>query len=264
VPADAEISVVPQLVGMKINGWYRATSVVLGLAGLGAGGAAVFITHVEAGPVALLVVGLLLLMIGMAGRLPSRIKVGDNEAEWKAAAFDRIVDEIEDSPGDVKPALLDALAAIEDAMPSTASSTIGAFIYQATISDMLQQYVTEANTVEEDQLAFEPSETQRGFDGLLIGPLRTVGVEIKSSKKGFGRQLIYEVAGRLSAAASPGGPNAVLLVTRGPLARSAQLEALQFENFYIAQVVDAGDKEILERAARAALGLDESGRYFRS
>lgn len=66
----------------KIDIWYRAAAIVLGLAGLGSGGAAVFLTHVEAGPVALIAVGFLFLLIGTSGRLPNRLKIGDNEAEW--------------------------------------------------------------------------------------------------------------------------------------------------------------------------------------
>jgi hypothetical protein len=60
----------------------RWAALALGLAGLGAGGAAVFITHLEAGPVALLAAGLVLALIGLGGVMPTRLKIGDNEAEW--------------------------------------------------------------------------------------------------------------------------------------------------------------------------------------
>jgi hypothetical protein len=66
----------------KIDIWYRVGAIVLGLVGLAGGGAAVFLTHVEAGPVALIVVGFLFILIGVSGRLPNRLKIGDNEAEW--------------------------------------------------------------------------------------------------------------------------------------------------------------------------------------
>lgn len=56
------------------------------MAGLGSGGAAVFLTHVEAGPVALIAAGFLLLVIGASGQLPNRLKIGDNEAEWGSLA----------------------------------------------------------------------------------------------------------------------------------------------------------------------------------
>src|SRR5262245_44120960 len=61
----------------------RIGATIIGLAGLGSGAVAVFVTHLEAGPVGLLAAGFLLLVIGMSGRLPSRLKLGDNEAEWQ-------------------------------------------------------------------------------------------------------------------------------------------------------------------------------------
>jgi hypothetical protein len=59
------------------------TAYALGIASLGAGGVAVFITHVEAGPVALLFVGLIFMIVALSGRLPTRLKLGENEAEWQ-------------------------------------------------------------------------------------------------------------------------------------------------------------------------------------
>ncbi len=70
------------VVARKMAPWYRVGAIALGLAGLGGGGAAVFLTHVEAGPVALITAGFLLLVIGASGQLPNRLKIGDNEAEW--------------------------------------------------------------------------------------------------------------------------------------------------------------------------------------
>lgn len=74
----------PQILraAVKLSRPMRWTALALGLAGLGAGGTSVFITHVEAGPVALLAVGLVLALVGLAGVLPTRLKVGDNEAEF--------------------------------------------------------------------------------------------------------------------------------------------------------------------------------------
>jgi hypothetical protein len=246
---------------LKINTWYRVASLLLGLAGLGSGGTAVFLTHVEAGPVALLAVGLLFLLIAMAGQLPTRIRIGDNEAEWQAVGkFVETV--VEDSSAD-RPELLEALADLAVAAPRATSSALGAVAYELMISNMLHEFVSRANETGEDHLSFEPSQTRRGFDGLLIGPRKRVGVEIKAYSKGLPRQVLYEIAGQFSAVVSSEGPNAVLLVSRSPLGRSAQFEvADQFENFYVAVVEDSGDRETLESAARAALGLDETGRYF--
>lgn len=57
----------------------------LGLAGLVsfiAGGVAVFTRSNEAGPVALIGVGAVLLMVAVAGFMPTLLKVGDSEARW--------------------------------------------------------------------------------------------------------------------------------------------------------------------------------------
>ena len=66
----------------KLSRGWRAVAVALGVAGLGAGGVAVFVTKLEAGPVALLAVGFLFLVVGMSGRLPNRLKIGESEAAW--------------------------------------------------------------------------------------------------------------------------------------------------------------------------------------
>jgi hypothetical protein len=68
---------------IKISRWARAAAGFLGLAGVGAGGTAVFVTDVEAGPVALIGVGAIFLLIALAGTMPTRLKIGDNEAEWQ-------------------------------------------------------------------------------------------------------------------------------------------------------------------------------------
>src|ERR1700730_17124592 len=61
----------------------RVTAFALGFSGLGAGGGAVFVTHLEAGPIGLLAVGLVFMIIGLSGTLPTRLKFGDNEASWE-------------------------------------------------------------------------------------------------------------------------------------------------------------------------------------
>jgi hypothetical protein len=49
---------------------------------VGSGGTAVFVTNAEAGPVALITAGVLFLLVAIGGVMPTRLKVGDNEAEW--------------------------------------------------------------------------------------------------------------------------------------------------------------------------------------
>jgi type II secretory pathway component PulM len=71
---------------VKVEPWARWVAGFLGVAGVGSGGAAVFLTHVEAGPVALIAGGVLFLFVALSGVLPTRVKIGDNEAEWQELA----------------------------------------------------------------------------------------------------------------------------------------------------------------------------------
>jgi hypothetical protein len=79
----------------KLGTRNRVIAYTLGVAGLGAGGVAVFLTHVEAGPVALLAVGLIFMIVALSGRIPSRLKIGENEAEWQDAAGEVIETAVE-------------------------------------------------------------------------------------------------------------------------------------------------------------------------
>jgi tetratricopeptide (TPR) repeat protein len=71
---------------VRIQPWARWIAGFLGAAGVGSGGAAVFLTHVEAGPVALIAGGVLFLFLALGGVMPTRLKIGDNEAEWQELA----------------------------------------------------------------------------------------------------------------------------------------------------------------------------------
>ncbi len=157
MPSDSKPRPVATPAVLKINLWYRATSVLLRLGGLGSGGAAVYLTHLEAGPVGLLAVGLLLLLVGMSGRLPTRIRVGDNEAAWDAVQefVDRVTD---DAPDDAKPGLINALGDLAGAAPRATSSALSALAYELMISNMLHEFVIQANATGEDSLSFDASQ----------------------------------------------------------------------------------------------------------
>jgi tetratricopeptide (TPR) repeat protein len=79
-----------------------------------AGGVAVFTRSNEAGPVALIGVGALLFMIAVTGFLPTRLKIGDNEANWHREVAESVerIDRTADEVGTV----LDASGASLDAL----------------------------------------------------------------------------------------------------------------------------------------------------
>jgi hypothetical protein len=128
---------------MTINGWWRSCIVALALVALGSGGAAVFVTQLEAGPVALLAVGLVLLLVGAGGRLPSRLKVGENEAAWEAV--EEFVSRVaEDVPSEQTPQLVDALNELAEVAPSAAAAGLGAVTERITYERMVMEMLTEA------------------------------------------------------------------------------------------------------------------------
>jgi hypothetical protein len=115
----------PQRPGSTIDNRWRWVAAGLGAAVLGAGGAAVFITDLEAGPVALLLVGAVFGLVAMSGRLPSRLKVGDSEAEWATVA-QYVETTVTDASPDEKPDEVRRVAQLAVAAPYAASRALQA------------------------------------------------------------------------------------------------------------------------------------------
>lgn len=99
---------------ISIKPWARWMSGALGLAGVGSGGAAVFLTHVEAGPVALIAGGAVFLLISFGGVMPTYLKVGVTEAKWQRE-IQESVRRIEEKAPEVS-ALLDSSGASLEAL----------------------------------------------------------------------------------------------------------------------------------------------------
>ena len=72
----------PDLSSGSLSRPVRACAVTIGFASPVAGGVAVFVTTAGWGAVALLAVGVTMLLIGWSGRLPNRLKFGENQAFW--------------------------------------------------------------------------------------------------------------------------------------------------------------------------------------
>ena len=118
----------------KLSTPSRVTAYGLGVASLGAGGVAVFITHVEAGPVAFLFVGLVFMVIALSGRLPTRIKIGDSEAEWQELAGEVIEAAMEGSSASVKAELVPQLEELAEVAPRAAAPALSGIAYDANLA----------------------------------------------------------------------------------------------------------------------------------
>jgi hypothetical protein len=117
----------------KLSTPSRVTAYGLGIAGLGAGGAAVFITHVEAGPVALLAVGLIFMIIALSGRLPTRLRIGDTEAEWQDVAGEVIETALDAASPSTKAEVAGQLRELAEVAPRAAAPALSGLAYENSI-----------------------------------------------------------------------------------------------------------------------------------
>jgi hypothetical protein len=246
---------------LKINSWYRAVSVVLGLAGLGAGGAAVYLTHLEAGPVALLVVGLLMLLIGMAGQLPSRIRIGDNEAEWRQAEAGEIVERIADrTPSDEQQELIADLRDLAKVAPQVASPGLSAVAYQQLVTSMI--YDSFVHMAGSPEGTVGRASLDGGYDMQLTTDDRTVAFVIKYTSKRLNLTELAKAVG-VPSPKSPARYVPIVLVTNSELTTgaSAWLER-DVQGVYVAVVRGSQDRHQLFAAVTAARAMAVSVHYF--
>lgn len=81
-PADDEADI--SLGEVRLPTWARTIATLLGAVGGVAGGVAVFVSENGAGTLGLLLACLVLTVVGLSGVLPTRLKLGQGEVEWKA------------------------------------------------------------------------------------------------------------------------------------------------------------------------------------
>lgn len=254
----------PQLLraAIKLSKPSRWAAFILGVAGLGAGGVAAFIAHLEAPPVALLAVGLVLALVGLAGVLPTRLKVGDNEAEFLEQRLAVVLSEsVEAAPTETAreqvAEVVDRVAAIA---PAAAAPAQSAYEYDKTVLAMLRELARSARTFPK-LWEFEDGLRDPGFDALGKVPAskenpreRHILVEIKSAR----RVVIGPIEGVKAKARSyarnhPEADTALVLVTRSRPESLAAVLASEDDGFYQVTVTERSDKHRLERAIMAAV-----------
>lgn len=125
-----------------------------------------FITHLEAGPVALLAIGFLFLIIGIGGRLPNRLKVGENEAEWNAVA-QAFQDVVRVVPPEKFPVVEDAVKAIAAASPSLARNVQRRVAAEMALLSRLHYWTERLGLTYGEQVRL-PTGAQS--DAIVIGP----------------------------------------------------------------------------------------------
>jgi hypothetical protein len=243
--------------GVMLSMPARVTAFTLGLAGLGAGGVAVFISHLEAGPVCLLLVGLTFMIIALGGTLPSRLKVGDNEATWEVQrdAVEAFVERVADkTPIESQAELLDALDDLAENVPSVAGGAVNAIRYELMVREEIHGIIQEmqASTPEGKPIKFstEVAAGQHKVDAVLEGPTgRLVAIEIKYSVKALSSTWVDVIYWKLDTESRAWrGPGVMLLITREPLTRSFDEQIQRFPNIHHVTYRGPEDRERLKRA----------------
>jgi hypothetical protein len=239
----------------------RVTAFALGIAGLGAGAVAVFVTHLEAGPVALLAVGLIFMIVGLAGTLPTRLKVGDNEAAWEIErqAVETFVERVaEVTPVANQREFLGALGDLAEDAPEVAARGISAVAYEQQLRAELEEVVRELEHSFPDRqpVKFVTEITaDRQVDAIIQGPTgRLVAVEAKLSAQRLAPSwidLMHQIYFDKSRASSD--LTALLLVTRTPLTRALAERLKEYPEIRHILFRGPEDRGALKRALREVL-----------
>ena len=175
---------------------------------MGSGGAAVYITHVEAGPVALLAVGGVFLLMALAGVLPTRLKVGDNEAEWAEVGV-AVAAVVESATAQDKTQLVTNLGCLAGIAPSAAAPALAAFDYEEFVENLIGEVLEDHPSIRFEPYSMDPHDGRR--DSILHGPGgRKVIVEITTLSWTLTRNQTF--ASRLTAAKETIGVQGMLLV----------------------------------------------------
>lgn len=232
----------------------RIVAFALGIAGLGAGAVAVFVTHLEAGPVALLAVGLIFMVVGLAGTLPTRLKVGDNEAAWEIErqAVETFVERItEDVPAANQREFLGALGDLAEDAPRFAAPIFSALAYERLVRSMLDDAVKmlgEDINLPAPVLQWEPREADIRPDAVIsTADGRTLVIELKISQRISARDVLRQLQRYRDR--MPGLCGA-MLISKYPV-RASEVFTQEPYTYYVV-VAGREDQNELTRAIRRA------------
>jgi hypothetical protein len=253
---------------VRIDPWLRWATGVLGLGGLGTGGIAVFVTKLEAGPVALLGGGLLLLLIAIAGRLPRRLKFGDNEAEFYEERYDRAISFATDLAAkidpDTQPEAVETLQEFRRTEPGAGSRIFDALGYEPMVQAMLDQivrrrgdrFIRPAELLPTARLERTPAQQAVLFDGLLVraDDKRHALVEIKASTGDIDRSWIQVLHDRFVRGAQQYSAEMLMFITKEPLSRAAGMRMQDFTDKVWVIVSGPHDMANLEAAVEQVIG----------
>lgn len=212
VSAAEDTPEVPELDAAPLSKWERLAASLSGAALSGAGVAAVFVTSNQAGSVALLLVGVVLLIMGINGSPLTRARYQDYEL-FMTRRRRQIVASIEqDSPEEARQAL-QVLTTVD---PGASRDPLVAHVSAA----VLEREVINRLTVLFPTTSFAAGPGDMGLDAVVPTPNGTIGVQVKGGStplSGLELRNLVLAASRARVPAAPAGVDALLVVTNKPL-----------------------------------------------
>ena len=240
--------------GNKLSTPSRVTAYALGIASLGAGGVAVFTTHVEAGPVALLFVGLIFMIVALSGRLPTRLRIGDNEAEWQEYAGDIIETALDAAPPSTKAEIAPQLEELAEVAPRAAAPALSSLAYESNVAWSVSQAANKIPDVQRVK-TWERVEDVGEFDFAIEATGdRVVLIEAKGSPR-LSMSQVSEIMGKAHFYREmyPDRKVGLLLVSRYPLSAGIRALFMQTPNASCIVVRSREDRDALSAAINGLL-----------
>jgi len=238
-PVTARPADNPARLAIPLTPRQRRFSGFAGGAALLAGGAAVFLTENELGSVALLTVGILFAFFALAGLLPTRLKLGDNEIEWQERVGEALREAVDEAPPESRAALIRTITELSASAPGLASQSLSGIAREALIMELLRAAIPP--DVQWQSAVDSPD--LMSLDAVVIDPntQHRLGIEVKAYTKPLGGSVIYHLAGRFASLRKKESIDSLLLVTASPLTERAQ-EAAQEADILV--VVASGPEDI--------------------
>jgi hypothetical protein len=198
----------------------------------------------------------------MSGRLPSRLKLGDNEAEWQEEreAVQEFVERVAvDSAKSKNADLISALDKLAQAAPEVANPALSAMAYEALVMETIAE-LARSSAGEADALRFNFTTTLLGGRHTSVDAILEatdgikIAIEIKAYKSGLPWDAVRRSYGNfLRLREDQSDIGALLLISHNEPSRMA-LDILSEPGgeIRLAVIKDAKDSEALQAAIRAA------------
>jgi hypothetical protein len=256
-----EDSAKPQVLrsAVRLGKPMRWTALGLGFAGLGAGGAAAFLDHLEAPPIGLLAVGLILALVGLSGVLPTRLKWGDGEAEWmeeRERVAGVLAKQMDSASVEDRPKVAEIVERVAEVAPEIAEPALSVIEYEQLVGAALQgaglgidrivmSVVSSGSEI--DLVAIIAPDSGAGRRGRhIVGDITWGAIKSYALDRAVGKARRY-------ARDHPEVDTVLLIVTRAKLDTGTRSYLTGTSGVYIATFSGPTDTRSLHRALRTAV-----------